>query len=1234
MSKYSVKKPFTVLVVVILVIILGVISFTSMKTDLLPSMDLPYIVVITSYPGASPEKIETVVTKPLEQMLATTSNIKEYSSISSENASIVILQFEEGINMDSVLIELNNEIDMLKQAWTDDKIGSPMIMKLNPDMLPITISAFHVSDMERAEITTFFNENILPELEKVSGVASVSVSGLLEESVQVSLNQEKIDEINAKVLENIDKELSKVESGLNSAKGQIISGKNEISKQSAENNKQIIEGLSAITTGREEIVKAELELKNTEKTLTFMQTALKETANMLAKEKTKIEKELETAMKDPTGNAGQIKILKTSLEGTETLQKETNQKIAENQLNLNQILAGKNEVTYQKENLSNKEKELQIAQSTLNLELSKAYSTIEAKESELNQGIEEFESAREQAYKNASLDGILTQDMISNILMAENFSMPAGYINTSKGQMLVKVGDEFKSIEELKNLTLFSYEIEGLENVTLADVADIEFIDNSADILAKINGEDGIILSIQKQSTASTSEVTEKLKEAMEELENTYENVSFTSLMDQGVYIDMVIGSVLENLIYGGILAIIILYIFLRDIKPTFIVAISIPISLLAAIALMYFTGVSINIISLSGLALGVGMLVDNSIVSIENIYRLRKEGLPAKEAAIQGTKEIAGAIISSTLTTVCVFVPIIFIEGITRQLFQDMGLTIAYSLLASLIVALTVVPAMSATVFENLKEKKHGVLDKISGAYTRSLNFVLKYKWVVLSVVVILFVVSGAIVINRGAVFIPPMEENQMSLVASFPKDATFDDSKQMADTITEKLLNIEDVEQIGVIQSSGLGVLTGGSDSGNDLSFYLILKEKKELSNKEIEKIIYEETKDLDCEIEVSTSNMDLSALGASGIEVQIRGDNLETLQTVSKEIAEIMQEVEGVKEVEDGIAETSSEKRIVVDKNKAMKNGVTVASVYSKIASELVEEKTATTINIENKDYPVIVAKAEAKVVTEDNLESIIIDGKSATGEVQEIQLSEIATIEDSKSLNSISRENGVRYISVTGKVDSDYNVTLVTRDLEEKLENYEAPKGITIEVLGESEIINNAMTDLIKMILLAVVFIYLIMVAQFQSLKAPFIMLFTIPLAFTGGFIALILTGTEISIIAMLGFLMLAGIIVNNGIVLIEYIIQIREKGMEKKEAIIEAGKTRLRPILMTALTTILGLSTMALGVGMGADMIQPLGIVTIGGLVYGTTLTLYVIPCLYDIFFKDKKDKTKKILTKS
>ena len=1056
-SNYSVKKPFTVFVAVILIIILGVISFTSMTTDLLPKMDLPYAIIMTTYVGASPEKVENVVTKPLEQSMATISNIKNVSSISSENSSVVILEFSNDVNMDSALIEINSKLDIIKASWNDDMIGSPIVSKINPNMMPIMLTAVDIESMDYTEITAFVNSKIIPELERIDGVASVSATGLLEEQIKVKLSQNKIDDVNKKILDSVNSKLSKTQAELNSAKSKLNEGKETLKKQSKEQTSKLLDGLSAVKIGSTKIDSAKNEIETKEQGLELTKTTLTTTIEGMDTLLNKLNNEKAELVKlgNNLTNEQKMKLetLNSSISKTEELKRETNLKLEEVNSGLNQIFIAKTELSKQKENLINQEKELEMAKVTLTQELSKAETALSTSETELNNGIKQFEDARDQALKSASIDGIITIDMISNILKAENFSMPAGYIETSNDKMIIKVGEKFNNVDEVKNLKILSFDIEGLENITLNDLADIEFTDNSNEIYAKVNGNNGIVLTLQKQSTASTADVCKDIENKMNKLEEQNENLRFTTLMNQGVYIDIIINSVLDNLVYGGILAVIILFVFLKDYKPTLIIALSIPISLTFAIALMYFTGVTVNIMSLSGLALGVGMLVDNSIVVIENIYRLRNDGATVKEAAIQGASSVAGAITSSTLTTICVFLPIIFIQGISRQLFTDMGLTIAYSLLASLIVAITLVPAIASKMFKETKTKKKDIFfDKIITVYEKLLGVALKHKIIVVITALVLLIGSFMLTGIMGTAFIPSVDGEQISISMETPKEVTSEETKKMADEIIEKLLTIEEIEEIGALDSgtmSSISSLSGGNS--NSISMYAILKENRKATNAEIANKIYELTNGMNCEISVSTSEMDMSSMMTSGVQIVVKGMDTDKLQEIAKEIYSLLEGIDGIDKIDSGLDETSKETRVTVDKNKAMEYGLTVAQVYSKVSSEISNENEATTITVNNKDYPIIVVKPEEKRVTSENVNSIILEGKK-NNETVEVKLGDIASIEEKDGLSSISHDNGERYVTVSATIKQDANVGIVGRDIENRLKEYSAPDGYSVEIRG--------------------------------------------------------------------------------------------------------------------------------------------------------------------------------------
>lgn len=1396
-GKFSVRKPYTVLVAVVLVIVLGIVSFTKMTSDLLPNISFPYVLVMTTYPGASPETVEMVVTKPVESSMATVSNIEEISSVSNENYSMVILQFAQSADMNAVSLEIRENLDQIRSYW-DDSVGNPIIMKINPDMLPVMIAAVGGKDMSAAEITDLTNDTIVPELESIEGVASVSGMGLLEESVNVIIRQEKIDAVNEQVFDSIDKEIDENlaelqenkqdiydgQAELENAKKELVDSEAELAQKQQELNdskaelenskKELADGRNELADKKSQMESGKIEL-NSKKDATTKQLAEAETKLLTAKAdaeaaKTHLQLEIQTAEATVKGLDSGIEQARAGVQAldqaitavngidatitmldqigdgmtfgnlTSDQQENISQlcisagisaptadtTMGEIKASLSQVKAGilgsanvndVSELQTKKSDLESTITDLESqkamaaapidqyksalsevegnigkldsaltelyqgnlqaaiefanAQTTISLGemqiasaesgLDSAQKQLEAGEEQIKSGQEQLdagadqikegydqindnaeqladalqqildgeeqiEEAREDAYDQADMNGILTVDTVEQLLAAQNFSMPAGYVTEDGISYLIRVGDKPDTVEELKAMPILNVDMDGVDVITLGDVADVFMTDNSADIYTNVNGEPGILLTMQKQTGYSTGEVSDKILARFDELLEQNENLMLITLMDQGIYIDMVTDSIFNNIIFGAGLAILILLLFLRDIRPTAVIACSIPISIVTAVVCMYFSGVTLNVISLSGLALGIGMLVDNSIVVIENIYRLRSEGASVTEAAIEGTREVAGAIAASTLTTVCVFLPIVFTEGITRQLFVDMGLTIGYSLGASLIVALTVVPAMSSKILVKTKEQKESrFFNGLMNGYGKVLDWSLKHKAVIFIGVLVLLVGSALASLSKGTAFMPTMESTQMTITLELPDTTPLSETAEVTDRVVEILRNMEDVEDVGAMAStSSMGSLMGGSadSSTHETSIYLTTVEKPKLNNKELSNAIEEQTAQLceetGAELSIETSMMDMSALGGDGISIQVRGRDLDTLQQIAKEVAAIVEATEGTAKVSDGLEEATGEMRILIDRDKAMDQGLTVAEVYQQIAAKLKDASSATTFETTAKEYEVYVKNANDMELTRKLVQDLIIEKTDKDNKKVEIPLKDIAAFENTISPKSVSRTEQNRYIAVSASIADGYNVGLVSRKLEQNLADYEVPEGYSLVMEGENEMIVDAMQQLMLMLLLAVIFMYLIMVAQFQSLKSPFIIMFTIPLAFTGGFLGLFLGNCEVSVVAVIGFVMLAGIIVNNGIVIVDYMNQLIEQGMEKHEAILQAGRTRLRPVLMTALTTILGLLPMVFGTDMGAAMGKPMAIVTVGGLLYGTLLTLLVVPCIYDL----------------
>lgn len=1272
-AKFSVKKAYTVIVGIILVIILGVVAYTKMTVDLLPDMELPYAVVITTYPGASPEAVETSVTKPIEQAVATIDNIKNIQSISSENYSMVVLEFNSDTNMDTATIDMREKLDQVS-GYFDDSVSSPMIMKLNPNMMPVMVAAVDLEGADTVELSDYVENNIAPSIEGIEGVASVTTMGTVEESVQVMIRKDKVKKANEKIQKALDKKFADASKAIADGKSKISSGKSQLetgqktaSKQFAKAQIKIDDAKYELLSSEKEVKEAKQQLEEQEKTLQEQKTQLEQAVQSLEEllagyEQMKTNKDQLSALlavnPDDAASKTQLEAINGAMTTMETqLASQTDQNGAaltftslpayisylENtqtqiESGLTEIAKGKTKLQ-QAENKINKGKKqindgyskLKTKENETNSEMTKAQVQLEQGEQEIEEQEDNLDSTKETAYDNADLNNIITTSMVEGILTAQNFDYPAGYVTEDDVDYLVRVGDKFDDVESLSDFVLLDMGMDDVDPIKLSDVADVVAVDNSDTIYTRVNDNPGVILSIAKQNEYSTKSVSDRLSDKFDELHKQDDKVSFTILMDQGMYIDLVVNSVLSNLVMGAVLAVIILLFFLKDIRPTGIIAVSIPVSVIFAIVLMYFSGITLNVISLSGLALGVGMLVDNSIVVIENIYRLRKDGYSVKEASIEGAKQMTGAITASTLTTVCVFLPIVFTSGITKQLFTDMGLTIAYSLLASLIVAVTFVPMVASKTFDHVSEKENKTVNRISDFYARHLGTILDHKAIVLVGVVVLLVGSAALALSRGFSFFPSMDSTQMSMTLTMPEGTkTLQETADLSDKVIDSVLEIDDIDTVGAMLSgSSMSMIGLGSDDSIDtVSYYIECKQDKKHTNDEIAEMILDKTKDYDCEISVSASTMDMSSMMTEGVVVQIKGKDFDELQQLAQTVGDKLETVEGLTEIDNGLTDATPEYRLVVNKDKAAEYGLTVAQVYQAVQGELKESSSATTLTTTSKDYPVYVKDEEQESYTLDDVKNIEIEGTKGE-EKKQVKVKQIADVQDANSLASINRLNQTRYISVSAKVKDGYTTTAVSNDVKKALKKVTLPEGYSIVYDGENETVMEAMNQVILMLVLALAFMYLIMVAQFQSLKGPFIIMFTIPLAFTGGFAALFLAGKDVSIIAMIGMVMLCGVIVNNGIVFVDSVNQLRETGLEIREAIVQTGRKRLRPIVMTALTTILGLSTMAMGIGMGADMAQPMALVVIGGLIYGTVLTLAVVPCIYEIFYSEKHSKKHK-----
>lgn len=1240
MAKFSVKRPLTVFVVVLAVVVLGIVAYLRMTPDLLPNMDFPYVVIVTADPGASPEAVEEEITRPMEQSMATLDQIKEVTSTSQNSVSMVMLEFEDGVNMDTISVDIQQKISVLEGQWSD-MVGTPYVLKINPSMIPVMVAAVSREGSDVYALSDLVTDELTGKLEGVSGVASVTVSGALTRQAHVILDQEKMEALSAKLADAVKAQLKKAEGKLYDAKRQVEDGEKALSDA----KRAAADGVAgAVGDSADEVY------KNLKKLYDKLKDA--DIGDILGDIITDPEGSLEKLQQSLESLREQTKKMLDDLESGR-LKAQMEGDISDF---LVQMMDGMSQMT------------------GAELQLSQAKSQIES-------GLKQLREAYNKVESQTDLGGLLSITTVSGLLTAQNFSMPAGYIDDNSGvSYMVSVGQKFENSTELENMVLFDLGLEGIDPITLGDVATVVVTDDSDQLYTKLDDENGILLSFNKQSNYATAAVSNNLTDRFRELESQYEGLTFVPLMDQGDYIYLIVETILSSLLWGALFSVVVLFLFLRDWRPTVITLLSIPVSVIFAVVLMYFTGVTINMISLSGLAVSVGMLVDNSVVVIENIYRLRAKGATIVQAAVSGAQQVLGAVTASTLTTVCVFAPIVFVEGLTRQLFTDLALTITYSLLASLLVSLTLVPAMASGMLRREFVPKPGLLDKIYPAYRRAIAWSLDHKAGVLLLSLVLLVTTAWGAVSRGFTFMPEIDMNNLSVTVTMPEDITRAEAVDLADQVVERVMSVENVESAGFMMGSGdMGGLSMASgDNGEfDVTGYLTMPEGTFGSDagKEIEALCA----DLPCKVTTAgvMSGM-MSYMTGTGVSLRVYSSDMESLQSAARSLGQRMEQVEGVQDVSDGLEDAAPALQVVVDRNKAMTKGITVAQIYMQVAAALQDTTTVADVTLDGESMEMIVDAAAGSKLTREKLMDLTISPDSGAmsssmssgmssmsgmdrsmssamgsmggmssmgsgmsgmssssasaglsqltgGESQDedtsFKLGEVAEVKETVSLNSIQRDQQRRCITVSAAVADGYNVTKVTTAVQKALGSVTLPEGVTVEFDGENEQIMNAMQQLLLMLLLGVVLVYLIMVAQFQSLKAPFIVMFTIPLAFTGGFLALLISGIEVSVISLIGFVMLVGIIVNNGIVLVDYINQQRLAGMGLREAIIDAGVTRLRPILMTSLTTILGLVVTALAKNAGTALIQPIALVCIGGLLYATLMTLFVVPCMYEILNK-------------
>ena len=1276
MGKFSVKKPFTVLVAVIMVLMLGFVSISNMQTNLLPDVNTPYLMVVTVYPGASPERVESEVSDVMENALGTVAGVESITATSAENYSLLLMHFAEGTDMNSALVKVSNKVDQTTSSLPSSCL-SPSIIEYSLNMNAFMTVAVSREGSDVYDLSDFVSDTLVPYVERKGGVSSVSANGLIEKMVQVQLSQEKVDAINERLLEVIDARLADARAQLDAAEAQIEAGRAEYNRQFKNFNKTVSNTVmqqysgevgNAVETVRKqaqalldsvnqliavvqepEIQQALIDVRDGLQRVMdkFNETGMKDIDSLIeiVSELREITDKLTTALQQlqerlntETGTEGS-----TATDLVDDLQVQQSLSTVYN--TLNDVIKAMDDVPGLMGTFSDALGTYSQQQLEAYMKFTEARETLNEYEKQLETAKQTYEDAKEKAMASSDVSKMLDIDTLAQLIYAQNFSMPAGYVKDSSGKSwLLKVGEEYDSIDDISGALLLH--VDGFGDVRLSDVADVEVIDNAEASFTRLNGERAAVLKIYKGSSSSASTVSDNCLSAFKELEAQYDGLHVVVLSNQGNYITIIVKSILSSMIIGAVLAIIVLALFLRDIKPTLVVGFSIPLSVLFAVVLMYFTGMDLNVMTLAGLSLGIGMLVDNSIVVIENIYRLRSRGVPAARAAVQGTKQVGMSIVASTLTSVCVFLPVVFSSSLVKSLMQPMSLCIGYCLMASLLVAVTVVPAAASTVLKKAEPKQLKWFDKIQNKYAKSLEWCFQHRALPLVAAVALLVFCGWRVVSMGVELLPTITSNEAIVTLTTTKDLSKEDSYAIAEKAIDAMLNVDNVEEVGITTDTRVAGMDVGQlglpsaitdllNAANSYGTYQVnVMLDESLSSTQIEtarQALEDALSGIeDCTATVEISGMqELTSQLASGLSVKIYGADPDTMTKLSEKVVEIVNDTEGFANATNGLGSGDATINLQIDRDKVRSYGLTVAQVYQQIAAKLATTTTAQTpVSVDGRTMSVEISD-NLDPVTKENMMDITFetsvmsaDGTTTTGTCK---LSDIATWVTGSAPNSITSQNQTRYVTVTANTLDGYNTTVQARELEKKLDAFalsdEMPEGCSFSMGGESDSVNYMVKEMVQWMGLALPFVYLVMVAQFQSLLSPFIVLFTVPLAFTGGLLGLLLTGQQLTMISLMGFIVLMGTVVNNGIVFVDYTNQLRMGGMERRAALIATGKTRMRPILMTTLTTVLAMLQLVFSNDMASQLMSGMAIVIICGLTYATIMTLYVVPLLYDLLFK-------------
>jgi HAE1 family hydrophobic/amphiphilic exporter-1 len=821
----------------------------------------------------------------------------------------------------------------------------------------------------------------------------------------------------------------------------------------------------------------------------------------------------------------------------------------------------------------------------------------------------------------------LSVSTLAGILGAENLNAPGGQVQKGNQDLTIRTVGEFQSVDEISNL-LIPLSTGG--QVKLKDIADVSLSHADANAISRINGEQSITIAIQKQSGTNTVKVADEVAKAVQKIKADYPNLMFDTVMDQSVYVKQSINTLVREALLSGLLAIVVIFLFFHNFRTTFITATAIPIAMMATFTVLYFAGVSLNMMTMGGISLAMGRLVDDNVVALENIYRFRQEGFDKKEAAIKGVSEIAMAVMASTLTTISVFLPMAFVQGLTATIFRDLSLTVCVSLAASLLVSLTLVPTLSSKIMkaEGIPEGRRGlfgIMDRFSRwfdksfgkleiVYRKFLHYGLYHRKTVVVISLVIFVLSGLSATQLGAEFMPVADAGQLAVAVTLPEGAKLLDTDSAVTRIEEQIEGIPEIKDVFVSEgNSGTMSLQGNTSNTATINIQLIGLKERTRSVGQVADEIRGLTKDIaGAQISVTvTDNMSMGS--AAPVDIAIKGDDLDQLKQIGNDVKGIVASVDGTREVKTSMNEGVPEVQVHVDRQNASQFGLTAGQI-SQAVKGTISGTTATRYRYDGKEIDVVISGDKTLKSSISNLEQTPIP--TALG--ISVPLSEVAKVTLDRGPATISRTDQTRVVNVTSQI-VNRDVNSISKDIESKLKDYSMPDGYSYELNGQTQQMMDSFSDLGLAMVLAIVLVYMILASQFESLIHPFTIILSLPMGFSGGMLGLFITKQNISVSSVIGLILLVGIVVSNAIVLVDYINKRRERGEGREEAIENAGPIRLRPIIMTSLATVLGLIPMALGLGEGSETMAPMAIVVVFGMILSTISTLLLVPVIYTIF---------------